>query len=473
MSLYHFHVGSVGRSTGSSSLATLSYIAGMRTVDERTGRRYYGFADRHRLERVQPLDPSGTRCRVLLPEGAPREYADPQRLFNGIEAVETNGRAVVAKKFEIALDRSWSIAESVRAIDEFLTRHVTSRGYAAAYSIHHDEANNNPHVHVLVANRRIDPKTGQWARTKTRKTYALDADGQRIPVIDPETGRQKLGKRNERMWKRVTVAENTLGTKETLLELREGWAETYNRHLPDGADKVSHLTLAAQGRTGAEAIPTVHEGSQREIEKRGGKDANGNPLDPQPRCSHNRLVRIRRAIQRATGVILGARMRAGQLKRRIEDAARRLVNHPARPTPAAEAPERTPENITESIASKWEALIGRINTGTDARPAPTGGRDERADHEGTQRQPPEDHGDGDGEFEALISESVSLRESAKRERGAAKREGRLAEASEAAARAERIEREAREREEARRAGREPDSGGRTTPEPVRRSHRGR
>lgn len=35
---------------------------------------------------------------------------------------------------------------------------------------------------------------------------ALDGNGQRIPVIDPETGVQKVDKRNRKQWKRVTVA---------------------------------------------------------------------------------------------------------------------------------------------------------------------------------------------------------------------------------------------------------------------------
>lgn len=67
-----------------------------------------------------------------------------------------------------------------------------SYGYAATYAIHTDKAGNNPHAHILVANRRIDPKTGKWA-AKRRTEYALDQNGERIPVIDPATGEQKTG----------------------------------------------------------------------------------------------------------------------------------------------------------------------------------------------------------------------------------------------------------------------------------------
>lgn len=48
---------------------------------------------------------------------------------------------------------------------------------------------------------------GTWA-AKEKKTYALDENGERIPVIDPATGLQKVGKRNEKIWQRVTVLAN-------------------------------------------------------------------------------------------------------------------------------------------------------------------------------------------------------------------------------------------------------------------------
>lgn len=90
-----------------------------------------------------------------------------------------------------------------------------SYGYAATYAIHTDKAGNNPHAHILVANRHIDPKTGKWA-AKRRTEYALDQNGERIPVIDPATGEQKTGAKNRKVWKRVDVSNNPLDSTEFL-----------------------------------------------------------------------------------------------------------------------------------------------------------------------------------------------------------------------------------------------------------------
>ena len=102
-----------------------------------------------------------------------------------------------------------------------------SYGNAATYAIHTDKAGNNPHAHILVANRRIDPKTGKWA-AKQRTEYALDQNGERIPVIDPATGEQKTGAKNRKVWKRVDVSNNPLDSTEFLERLRADWAKQCN-----------------------------------------------------------------------------------------------------------------------------------------------------------------------------------------------------------------------------------------------------
>lgn len=140
-----------------------------------------------------------------------------------------------------------------------------SYGYAATYAIHTDKAGNNPHAHILVANRRIDPKTGKWA-AKRRTEYALDQNGERIPVIDPATGEQKTGAKNRKVWKRVDVSNNPLDSTEFLERLRADWAKQCNLMLPEGV-RIDHRSLEAQG---IERIPTIHEGhASREITKRG------------------------------------------------------------------------------------------------------------------------------------------------------------------------------------------------------------
>ncbi|ROV51508.1 mobilization protein MobA, partial [Bifidobacterium bifidum] len=165
------------------------------------------------------------RVGTLLPEGAPAEFADPAVLFNAVELHETGRTARPAKKIVVALPREFTPRQRVQALEEYIRENLNADGYAATYAIHEDREGNNPHAHILVANRRIDPKTGRWA-AKSRSEFALDANGRRIPVIDPDTGRQKIGARNRKVWKRVNVSNNPLDSKEFLERLRREWADS-------------------------------------------------------------------------------------------------------------------------------------------------------------------------------------------------------------------------------------------------------
>ena len=250
------HVSNVSRAAGSSAVASASYITSQKMRDERLGLTSYGYGRRERVEHV------GT----MLPAGAPEEWNDPERLFNAVEAAERRVDARPAKKIMVALPREFDAENRIRAVEDFIALNLACKGYAVTYAIHTDQQGNNPHAHILVANRRIDPKTGKWA-AKSRSEFALDANGQRIPVIDPATGRQKVGARNRKQWKRVTVSNNPLDSKEFLEKLRADWATQCNLMLPDGV-RIDHRSLEAQG---IDRLPTIHEGyAARDITKRGG-----------------------------------------------------------------------------------------------------------------------------------------------------------------------------------------------------------
>ena len=279
MAIYHCSISNVSRSAGSSACATLSYITAKAVYEERTSQIYnYG-----RTERVYTV---GT----ILPDSAPEEWKDPAKLFNSIENYETAENARTAKKIEVALPREFTMEISLRVIEQYIVENLTKAGYAATYAIHTDKENKNPHVHILVANRQINKKG--WVKSKTRKEYALDGHGQRIPLIDPTTGKQKLGKRNEKLWKRVTVEQNLLDKKAFLRQLRENWAAACNRELVPTL-QIDHRTLAEQG---IERIPTIHEGyASRKIEARGGVS---------DRAEINREIRERNKILDKLKIIL-------------------------------------------------------------------------------------------------------------------------------------------------------------------------
>lgn len=148
MAIYHLSVSNVSRASGSRATATLSYISGKRVHDERRGETY----DYGRKERV-------LRVGTLLPEGAPAEFADPAVLFNAVELHETGRTARPAKKIVVALPREFTPRQRVHALEEYIRENLNADGYAATYAIHEDREGNNPHAHILVANRQIDPAT--------------------------------------------------------------------------------------------------------------------------------------------------------------------------------------------------------------------------------------------------------------------------------------------------------------------------
>lgn len=260
MAIYHCTISNVSRAAGSSSCATLSYISADKVYEERTAQTYsYG-----REERVLEV---GT----LIPEYAPEKYKNPAVLFNSIENYEKAENARPAKKIEVALPREFDLERQKEVVESYIRANLTEKGYCATYAIHNDKDNNNPHAHILIANRRIDKELHDWEKTKTRKEYLLDKDGNKIPVIDPETGKQKVrvrkGKGEEKLWQRISVTQNPLDKKEFLEQLRESWAVECNKHL-EPEQQIDHRSYAEQG---IDQIPTIHEGyASRQIEARGG-----------------------------------------------------------------------------------------------------------------------------------------------------------------------------------------------------------
>jgi len=271
MAIYSCNISNVSRATGSSSCATLSYIESEKVYDERLGETFYGFG---RSERVEA---TGT----LLPEGAPSRYQDPAVLFNELEMYEKAVNARTAKKIRVALPREFDLDQNIEVVEAYIRNNLVKNGYAATYAIHNDEDNNNPHAHILVANRQINEK-GEWS-IKRKMEYALDEKGERIPILNPD-GTQKVDKRNRKQWKRINAEQNPLDKKEFLQELREAWAVECNKYLePD--QQIDHRSNEARG---IEDEPTIHEGYvAREIEKNGGIS---------DRCQINREIRERNSL---------------------------------------------------------------------------------------------------------------------------------------------------------------------------------
>lgn len=281
MSIYHCNISNVSRAAGSSSCATLSYISGVAIHEDRTNQNYsYGRAERVVL--------TGT----IIPPGAPAEFRNPETLFNAIEDYEKAANARPAKKIEIALPREFDLQTSRDVVEDYIKRNLSALGYAATYAIHHDADGRNPHAHILVANRQINPKTGEWGG-KRKMIYALDADGNRVPLIDKKTGQQKVDSHGRKAWKRINAEVNPLDEKSMLKTLRQSWAEVCNERLQP-ADHIDARSYADQGK---EQIPTVHEGYAARAMAERGEVSERVELNKQIREANAELMRIAAARQ--------------------------------------------------------------------------------------------------------------------------------------------------------------------------------
>ncbi len=338
MAIYSCNISNVSRARGSSSCATLSYITAEKVREERTNSLFqYG-----RDERVLAV---GT----VLPSQAPLEYQNPETLFNAIENFERAENARTAKKIMVALPLEFDLARQIRVVEQYIRNNITAENYCCTYAIHLDREGQNPHAHILIANRQINEK-GEWGG-KRKMEYALDEKGERIPIIDKKTGEQKTDKRGRKQWKRINVEVNPLDRKAMLERLRKQWAVECNKLLPP-ARAIDHRSNADRG---IEREPTVHEGySARKIEQQGGISE---------RCELNRQIKRRNSLLiQIQNELRSVRGQIAKYTRELEEKIReRLDRTIRRAADYANSLKQTVRRAVDYADSLKQTVRGAVN----------------------------------------------------------------------------------------------------------------
>jgi len=228
IAIYHLSIKIISRGKGKTAVAAAAYRAGETITNE-----YDGIT--HDYTRKGGI----VHTEILLPNHAPVKYADRAVLWNAVEKVERCKTAQLAREIEIALPAELTREQNISLVRRYVKENFVNVGMCADVCIH-DKGDGNPHVHIMLTLRPIEPD-GTWGQ-KSRQ------DGKRkIPTVD---------------WNERERAE----------DWRKAWANYCNTalRLADKLTEENTLDHRSYARQGVEQIPTVHMGvAAFQMEKRG------------------------------------------------------------------------------------------------------------------------------------------------------------------------------------------------------------
>lgn len=232
-------VGSLGK--GANCVGRCAYITAERMTDEATGR---SFNHTSKEEVVY--------SQTFLPEHAPQEWLEnPVEMWSSLQNCEMSSKATnprLYREMEIAFPNEWSLEQEKRVLEN-ICNNLADEGICCTAGLHNKE--NNHHVHIQMSMRRVD-ENGRWM-AKYKKGYALDENGEKIPLLD-RNGKQKTEKKTGRkLWLRE---EKSLcfDDKSYVDKWREMVCSEINKEL--SADRqLDHRSYEARG---IKKTPTIH-----------------------------------------------------------------------------------------------------------------------------------------------------------------------------------------------------------------------
>ena len=164
MAIFHFSVQVISRAAGRSAVSAAAYRAGERLHDERLDRPQ-DFRARSGVEHSE----------IMLPEGAPEQWRDRERLWNDVEAFEKRKDAQLSREVEFAIPREMTKAQGIELARDFVSAQFVDRGMIADLNVHWDvgaDGQPKPHAHVMLTMREITqredgtadfgPKVREW-----------------------------------------------------------------------------------------------------------------------------------------------------------------------------------------------------------------------------------------------------------------------------------------------------------------------
>ena len=304
MAIYHLEAKVVGRGAGRSAVAASAYLSCSRLYNDYDGIQ-------HDYTKKQGL----VWQEVFLPEYAPQEWQDREKLWNAVEEVETAKDSRLAREFVVALPIELSREQQIELLQDFIREQFVADGMCADAAIH-DTDGHNPHAHILLTVRPLDEQ-GKW-QYKTEKEYLCMKNGEERGFTAAEFKaaqtdgwekqyQYKVGKKKVYMAPSAAEAQGLVrapkstrygrqnpiserwNSEEQLAAWRAAWADVSNRHLERAGreERIDHRSNAARG---LDEIPTIHEGVTAQASERKGIISD--------RCELNRQIRADNALLR-------------------------------------------------------------------------------------------------------------------------------------------------------------------------------
>lgn len=307
MAIYHLEAKVVSRGAGRSAVAASAYLSCSRLYNDYDGIQ-------HDYTKKQGL----VWQQVFLPEYAPQEWQDREKLWNAVEEVETAKDSRLAREFVVALPIELSREQQIELLQDFIREQFVADGMCADAAIH-DTDGHNPHAHILLTVRPLDEQ-GKW-QYKTEKEYLCMRNGEEQGFTAAEFRAAqnegwekqypyKVGKKKVYMTPSAAEAQGLVradkhpkstrygrqnpiserwNSEEQLAAWRAAWADVTNRYLEHAGreERIDHRSYADRGLT---EQPTIHEGvSARAMEKKG---------IISDRCELNRQIKAGNALLR-------------------------------------------------------------------------------------------------------------------------------------------------------------------------------
>ena len=137
---------------------------------------------------------------IVLPENAPDRLRDPSVLWSEVDQMAKRSNSDLYREWICCFEKHLSL-DQMESVARQFAESLAAEGMVVQYALHDAKDNGNYHVHFMAPCRGID-ENGNWQKRKVLpRTFQLDADGNRIPVIDKETGLQKKNKYGRKQWK--------------------------------------------------------------------------------------------------------------------------------------------------------------------------------------------------------------------------------------------------------------------------------